>query len=156
MKTLAGTWGLVRLILRRDRLLLPLWIVPLAVIPVSYVQSFGDLFPTAESRDKYASNAGFITLYGELSGTSLGEFVTWRVGFVPVMIGLFSLLTVIRHTRVEEETGRSELLGSSVVGRHAGQLRDHVAGVERYVLGIYPDGARVEIQMVSTGDLLLQ
>jgi len=120
MKTLAGTWGLVRLILRRDRILLPLWIVPLAVIPISYVQSFGDLFPTAESRQKYASNAGFITLYGELSGTSLGEFITWRVGFVPVMIGLFSLLTVIRHTRTEEETGRAELLGSSVVGRHAG------------------------------------
>lgn len=120
MKTLTGTWGLVRLILRRDRILLPLWIVPLALIPVSYVQSFGDLFPTAESRESYASNAGFITLYGELSGTSLGEFITWRVGFVPVMIGLFSLLTVIRHTRVEEETGRAELLGASVVGRHAG------------------------------------
>lgn len=45
MKTLAGTGGLVRLILRRDRILLPLWIVPLAVIPISYVQSFGDLFP---------------------------------------------------------------------------------------------------------------
>ncbi len=34
---------MVRLILRRDRILLPLWIVPLAVIPISYVQTFGDL-----------------------------------------------------------------------------------------------------------------
>jgi putative exporter of polyketide antibiotics len=119
MKTLAGTGGLIRLILRRDRIVLPLWIVLLVAISVSYVQTYGDLFPTPESRIKYASNAGFITLYGELSGTSLGEFVTWRLGFVPVMIGLISLLTVIRHTRVEEETGRRELLGSSVVGRHA-------------------------------------
>ncbi|MEU4288512.1 ABC transporter permease [Kribbella sp. NPDC026596] len=119
MTNLAGTGGLIRLILRRDRIVLPLWIVLLCVIPISYVQSYGDLFPTAESRRNYANNAGFITLYGELSGTSLGEFVTWRLGFVPVMIGLISLLTVIRHTRVEEETGRSELLRSSVVGRHA-------------------------------------
>ena len=120
MKTLAGTWGLVRLILRRDRILLPIWLLLLVGIPMSYVQSFNDLFPTAESRRQYASNAGFVTLYGELTGTSLGEFLTWRLGFVPVMVGLISVLTVIRHTRVEEETGRSELVGSSVVGRHAG------------------------------------
>ncbi|MEU4196306.1 ABC transporter permease [Kribbella sp. NPDC026611] len=119
MKALAGTTGLIRLILRRDRIVLPLWIVLLTAISVSYVKEYGDLFPTPGSRLKYASNAGFITLYGELSGTSLGEFVTWRLGFVPVMVGLISLLTVIRHTRVEEETGRRELLGATVVGRHA-------------------------------------
>jgi ABC-2 type transport system permease protein len=119
MKALAGTPGLVRLILRRDRIVLPLWILLLTAISVSYVKEYGDLFPTPDARLKYASNAGFITLYGELSGTSLGEFVTWRLGFVPVMIGLISLLTVIRHTRVEEETGRRELLGATVVGRHA-------------------------------------
>jgi putative exporter of polyketide antibiotics len=120
MKTLAGTGGLVRLILRRDRIVLPIWIVLLVGIPMSYVQSFSELFPTPESRRQYAGNAGFVTLYGELTGTSFGEFLTWRLGFVPVMVGLISLLTVIRHTRVEEETGRAELLGSSVVGRHAG------------------------------------
>ncbi|MFI5729380.1 ABC transporter permease [Kribbella sp. NPDC051587] len=117
---MTGVLGLVRLILRRDRIVLPLWIVFLAVIPISFVSSYGDLFPTPESRLSYANNAGFITLYGELGGTSLGEFVTWRLGFVPLIVGLIGLLTVIRHTRVEEETGRSELLGSSVVGRHAG------------------------------------
>ncbi|WP_405056176.1 ABC transporter permease [Kribbella sp. NBC_01505] len=120
MTTLTGTGGLIRLILRRDRVVLPLWILALAVIPMSFVSTYGELFPTAEARRSYANNAGFITLYGELSGSSLGEFVTWRLGFVPLMVGLITLLTVIRHTRVEEETGRSELLGSSVVGRHAG------------------------------------
>ncbi|GAA3120365.1 ABC-2 type transport system permease protein [Kribbella aluminosa] len=119
MKSLAGTSGLIRLILRRDRIVLPLWIILLTAISVSYVKQYGDLFPTPDSRVKYASNAGFITLYGELSGSTLGEFVTWRLGFVPVMVGLISLLTVIRHTRVEEETGRRELLGATVVGRHA-------------------------------------
>ncbi|TDD53469.1 ABC transporter permease, partial [Kribbella antibiotica] len=117
---MTGTLGLIRLILRRDRIVLPLWILALALIPMSFVSTYGDLFPTAEARASYANNAGFITLYGSLSGTSLGEFVTWRLGFVPLMVGLIALLTVIRHTRVEEETGRSELLGSSVVGRHAG------------------------------------
>jgi len=47
-------------------------------------------------------------------------------------------------------------LTAALVGRHAGQLREHCAGVERYVLGIYPEGARVEIHLVSTEDLELQ
>ena len=44
-------------------------------------------------------------------------------------------------------------ISAALVGRHAGQLREHAAGVERYVLGIYPEGARVEISLVSTEDL---
>jgi len=46
MTSLAGTGGLVRLILRRDRIVLPLWIVLLTAISVSYVKEYGDLFPT--------------------------------------------------------------------------------------------------------------
>jgi ABC-2 type transport system permease protein len=120
MSTLAGAGGLVRLILRRDRVLLPLWVVYLPIIVLVYVPSLRDVFPTAAGRQQYADNGGFIALYGRLTGTSLGEFVTWRAGFVPVIVGLISLLMVIRHTRVEEETGRRELLGATVVGRNAG------------------------------------
>ncbi|HET7037354.1 MAG TPA: hypothetical protein VFI42_16835 [Thermomicrobiaceae bacterium] len=124
MTALTGTVQLVRLILRRDRIVLPLWILFLAVIPIVYVSSFNGLFPTAAERQEYAQismhNAGFVALYGPLFGSSLGQLVAWRAGFIPVVIGLISILTVIRHTRVEEETGRRELLGSTVVGRHAG------------------------------------
>lgn len=120
MSTLVGTGNLVRLILRRDRLLLPLWIYTLCLILISYARSLGSVFPTATERRQYADNGVFVALYGRLSGTSLGEFVTWRAGFLPVIVGLIGLLTVIRHTRVEEETGRRELLGATVVGRHAG------------------------------------
>jgi ABC-2 type transport system permease protein len=120
MNNLVGTGKLVRLILRRDRLLMALWILGLCLVLISFPTSLRDVFPTAAERLQYADNAGFVALYGRLSGASLGEFVTWRAGFIPVIVGLISLLTVIRHTRVEEETGRRELLGSTVVGRHAG------------------------------------
>jgi ABC-2 type transport system permease protein len=116
---LTGTGTLVGLILRRDRVIMPVWIVFLTLVLISFPSSLRDIFPTAAERQQYADNAGFVALYGRLSGTSLGEFVTWRGGFIPVMVGLISLLTVIRHTRVEEETGRRELLGSTAVGRHA-------------------------------------
>jgi ABC-2 type transport system permease protein len=55
-----------------------------------------------------------------LYGTSTGALVTWSSGDLLWAYGLVSLLLVIRHTRTEEETGRRELLGATVVGRHAG------------------------------------
>jgi ABC-2 type transport system permease protein len=121
---MTGTGQLIRLILRRDRTLLPIWVVLLAVIPAAYVSSFDALFPTDADRLEYArvsaSNAGFVALYGPLEGTSLGELVAWRGGFIPVMVALFSVLTVIRHTRADEEAGRTELIGAAAVSRHAG------------------------------------
>ena len=120
---MTGTGKLVRLILRRDRLLLPLWVILLGIVPAGYISSFVSLFPTDADRVEYArvsaGNAGFVALYGPLEGHSLGELVAWRAGFLPVMIGLCALLTVIRHTRTDEEQGRTELIGAAAVGRHA-------------------------------------
>lgn len=121
---LTGTWSLVRLALRRDRVVMPIWILFVGLIPAGFVSSFKGLYPTAAGREQYASvsehNAGFTALYGQLTGSSIGELVSWRSGFIPVVIGVIMVLTVIRHTRTEEEAGRRELVGSAVVGRHAG------------------------------------
>lgn len=121
---MTGTWKLVRLILRRDRVLMPIWVLFIGLVPISYIATIDGLFPTAAGKATYAAtsanNAGFVALYGQLFGSSLGELVAWRAGFIPVMIGLVVILTVIRHTRTEEEAGRRELIGATVVGRHAG------------------------------------
>jgi uncharacterized protein YlxP (DUF503 family) len=42
----------------------------------------------------------------------------------------------------------------ALVGRDAGLLRDRSAEVERYVWGMFPDGASVECHLISTEDLL--
>lgn len=120
---MTGAGRLVRLILRRDRVLLPIWVVILGILPVTYLSSFEGLLPTLADRQEYAevsmTNAGFVALYGRLSGSSLGELSAWRAGFIPVVIALITILTVIRHTRTDEEAGRTELLGAAVIGRHA-------------------------------------
>ncbi|GAA4596733.1 ABC-2 type transport system permease protein [Actinoplanes octamycinicus] len=120
---MTGTGRLLRLILRRDRVILPLWVLLLGILPQVYLAGFQKLFTTDAERLEYAhvsaANAGFTGLYGPLSGDSLGELVVWRAGFVPVMIALAALLTVIRHTRAEEEAGRSDLIRATVVGRWA-------------------------------------
>jgi uncharacterized protein YlxP (DUF503 family) len=45
-------------------------------------------------------------------------------------------------------------LSAALVGRDAGPLRDKAAALERYVISMFPDGARVECQLVSREDLL--
>ena len=40
-------------------------------------------------------------------------------GLGSVIVALFGLLMVIRHTRADEELGRREMLGGGVLGRHA-------------------------------------
>ncbi len=123
MSSVTGMFKLARrLIVRRDRWLMLIWVL-FALIPLSFASSFDKLYPTAAERHAYAltaqANSMFTALYGRLYGSSLGELVAWRTGFVPVVIGLVSILTVIRHTRTEEENGRRELLGATAVGRQA-------------------------------------
>lgn len=48
---------------------------------------------------------------------------------------------------------RSELT-AALVGREAGPLRDKAAALERFVISMFPEGARVECQLVSREDLL--
>lgn len=43
------------------------------------------------------------------------ELLSW----LAIVVALMSIFLVVRHTRTEEETGRSELVRASVVGHHA-------------------------------------
>jgi len=123
MSTLTGTRGLIRLILRRDRFLLPTWILWLSILPIQTAVATDQLFPTAQARQDYfgtiVANPGLVGFLGPVFNSSLGALTTWRIGAYFVIVGLVSLLTVIRHTRTDEEAGRRELLGSTVVGRYA-------------------------------------
>ncbi|HEU4426602.1 MAG TPA: ABC transporter permease [Pilimelia sp.] len=123
MNGVAGAGGLIRLILRRDRWLLPIWVVLLAVLPATYASATEGLYPTAEGRQEYyasiVANPSLLSTIGPVFGDSLGALTAWRSGILLLFIGLVSLLTVIRHTRTEEDAGRRELLGATVVGRHA-------------------------------------
>jgi ABC-2 type transport system permease protein len=120
--TLTGTGTLLRLILRRDRVLMPIWVVGLAIPTILQALGTRELFPTPEQQMVYAETLrtpALVALYGPLFGTSIGALAATRAGFAPVLVALVSLMVVIRHTRVDEEAGRRELLGSTAVGRHA-------------------------------------
>lgn len=124
MSTLTGTGALIRLILRLDRLRLTIWVLVLGLVPVGVASAFQSLYETQASREELAatvsSNPAFTALLGPLYDSSIGALTAWRIGTLGAFIvALMAVLTVIRHTRDDEETGRRELLGSTVLGRHA-------------------------------------
>lgn len=122
---LTGTLGLLRLYARRDRVVLPLWVLLLSV-PLStvYVGSIEAVYPSAADRATLAASImaspAQRALYGQVFDDSLGAVGIWKAGMFHVLIAVAVILTVIRHTRADEETGRGELLDSTAVGRYAG------------------------------------
>ncbi|MFF8814284.1 ABC transporter permease [Streptomyces pactum] len=122
---LAGTGTLLRLALRRDRVMLPAWVLTLGLITYSTKDRLESMYATAAERADLVENTNGSgatrALFGPAFGDSLGALTTWRVGgFLAVGAGIMSVLLVVRHTREEEETGRQEALASGMVGRRAG------------------------------------
>ena len=121
---LTGTGQLLRLYLRRDRIVLPLWVLLLsAPLGSVYVSSVKNLYSSPADLQNFAhtilSSPAQLALYGPIYNTSIGAAGVWKAGAFYTLIGIATILTVIRHTRAEEETGREELLASTRVGRFA-------------------------------------
>lgn len=125
MSDLAGTGALIRLALRRDRIVLPVWILAVVALTASTASAFEGLYDTTTGRLQFAatieSGPVFRALAGRVfDGSTTGGLTAWRLGgLAAVMLALMSVFNVVRHTRAEEESGRLELLGSTVVGRRA-------------------------------------
>lgn len=123
MSALTGTARLTRLALRRDRFTLPAWILGLGFFVAATTALFEDsLAPyevLVEETRLVATNTG-MRLLGLTSGASVGGYTLHRE-FVTLaaLAALMSTFAVVRHTRQNEELGRAELLGATVVGRHA-------------------------------------
>ena len=123
--SITGVGRLLRLDLRRDRWMLLWWVLGVVVLYWSQAVSTEGLYPTQAEFDKaaraMADNTAFVALAGPARAlNTLGGQVAWQASaFGAVVAGLMSMFLVGRHTRVEEETGRDELVRATAVGRHA-------------------------------------
>jgi ABC-2 type transport system permease protein len=124
VNALAGSAALTRLALRRDRVTLPAWVLGLAgfTAAITAMSSTG-LRSTADlvQNTRLMATSPAMRLLGLSSGASIGGYTMIR-GYLTlaVLAALMSTFAVVRHTRQGEETGRAELVGAAVVGRHAG------------------------------------
>lgn len=124
MNQLANTGSLIRLVLRRDRIVLAIWIVFAALPPLGVAAGFAKLYPTADAlrafADECMSNPAIVAILGPVYAPTLGGMVAWRVGAMGMLAtAIPSLLLVVRHTRSEDESGRLELIAATAVGRLA-------------------------------------
>jgi ABC-2 type transport system permease protein len=124
-ETLAGTRSLVRLGLRRDRWLLPLWILGFAVMTGSSASAGAALYPDMASRveaaDTVNATASLVAMFGRVyDPTSLGALSLIKyTAFMAAALAVLMVFITVRHTRTDEETGRLELLSGGRLGRNA-------------------------------------
>jgi ABC-2 type transport system permease protein len=122
---LDGTGTLVRFALRLDRLRLPLWVALGAGLVASQSASSRTLYSApgalAGYRTAIGSNAAAIAFSGPPVGLdTVAGTVAFEIGAsVMVAAALMAMFTTGRHTRADEEAGRTELVRSAHVGRHA-------------------------------------
>ncbi|KXO94464.1 ABC transporter permease [Tsukamurella pulmonis] len=122
---LAGTGVLVRSMLRRDRIRFPAWTLGLAVLMQYFTAAIGQLVQSEEDLQGLTgfTSSGVGALFGGVIGfdqLTIERFLVGQYGLYIILgASLMGLLTVVRHTRAEEQTGRAELVRANVVGRHA-------------------------------------
>src|SRR5699024_4699014 len=125
---LTGTGTLLRFMLRRDRIRMPVWLIAISIFVPYFFGAFEQLFPTQADLAQMASFTSGPML-GLLGGPGYGldpeqlNFFTFFTGlyllYILLAAALMNILLVSRHTRVEEQTGRAELVRANVVGAHA-------------------------------------
>ncbi|HEY9334015.1 MAG TPA: ABC transporter permease [Kribbella sp.] len=143
MNDFVGTGTLVRLALRRDRILIPIWIVVFVMSAAGSAKASIDLYSDQNALVEAArtSNASpaLVSLYGRIfDESSLGEVSLFKLtAFGALLVGLLGGMLVVRHSRSEEESGRLELLSAGVLGRYAALAAALiVSGATAIVLGL--------------------
>jgi putative exporter of polyketide antibiotics len=122
MNGLRGTMALTGLALKRDRLKLPAYLLGPAVLMAGMVAMWrGETHQALVEEVELFAGTPALRIFGVVSGASIGSaFMTRGYLVLAALAALMSALAVVRHTRQNEETGRAELVGAAVVGRHAG------------------------------------
>lgn len=121
-----GIGTLLKLTLRRDRVRLSVWLAVLTLMMVYAPNAIRLAYPGEEQRlarvNLLKTPAGMM-LGGPMFGvneTDLGVMMANELTLtLTIATSILAILTVIRHTRAEEENGSAELVLSSVVGRYA-------------------------------------
>jgi ABC-2 type transport system permease protein len=118
----AGTRSLLTLALRRDRWMVPAWVLTFVAVVASSATAGRDLYPTAAAMRAAAvawnSSPALVAVHERIyDPASLGAAVLAKpMGLGSAMVALLALLLVVRHTRADEEVGRTELAAGGVVG----------------------------------------
>lgn len=124
--SMTGMGRLIALALRRDRIRLPVWIAALTLTMWYTPTAFELAYPEEADRVARANlikTPAGIMFSGPMFGrneTDIGAMFANEVMLsVIIAASILAILTVVRHTRAEEERGAAELVLAAPVGRYA-------------------------------------
>lgn len=151
---LTGIGTLIRLALRVDRTRILIWTLSIAAFTAIFVPAVGELYATEESRQ---ARAAIITSpIGVISGGPGYGVENYTVGAMVaneflmsylVLVTIMSILLTVRHTRLDEESGRAEMVRAAVVGRNAPAVATLVSvALVNLVIGVL-----TALVLISTG-----
>ena len=132
---MTGVRGLTTFSLRRSRVLLAAWTAVLGLMCYASAAATGSLYGTAAERvaaaESINASSALVALYGPILDVhSLGEIAMTKTTVTyGVLVMALCIALVRRHTRVEEESGRAELLGALGVEPSAPLLSAVLVGV---------------------------
>lgn len=119
-----GTWRLIRLALRRDRIVIPITIALVIAMVAGSAPSLLAAYPDTTAQLAYVSSSAPSIIgrifQGTVHGANIGTIVMAELYITTAAImAIASIFLVSRHTRYNEETGAGELIGSGVVSQQA-------------------------------------
>ena len=156
-----GLANMILLILSRNWLRLLVWTAALAGMIALVYESQRAAFPTQADREAYAMTADTPSV-AALTGTpyaadTLGGILILKIWMtLAVSLAFATIFLVTRNGRADEEAGRTELLRSNVLGRHAYSLANYVvAGALNLVAGAAVAGTAAAVGLPAAGSLVL-
>ena len=119
---MTGTWTLIKLILRRDRIKLPVWLLALAGILLAMIPTLQNTYAAPETLatlyQQFSTVPAGLFLTGPMDGPNFSSLFTIEtVLWWGLVIAFMNTLFVARHTRQNEESGATELLLSTRASR---------------------------------------
>lgn len=135
LTVLTGTRPLLRASLRHDGVRFAPWIALATALSASSVLVYPWIFPDPQERAVLAIAVGANPALGVIFGpafdlSTVDGFNAWRaLALAGFFTALGAILTVIRATRGQEDSGQAELLASGVLGRASRLLTGVLLGL---------------------------
>jgi len=117
-----GTLRLTSFMMRRERIITPIWLFCLIMMTVALVPGMSTVVGSGGEEEFLATitTPPMIAMMGPLYCTSdAGLFAFTMLLWTQLAVGIMNIFLVVRHTRADEERGRTEVIRSLPVGRLA-------------------------------------
>jgi len=145
-------WPLLALRLRRDRVQVPAWLLSLGAITLlaglAVPASFGTLAERESLVQIAVGTPAILMLRGEPRGPAADALLFFSLfANLAAAVAFMSTFLAVRHSRAEEEAGRSELIGATVASRVVPLLATVLFGAVASLAA----GAAVAVALIAAG-----